>query len=335
VNSRGDGVNSWGTIVTISESPAQPGLFWVGTDDGNVQVSRDGGATWAEVGANVPGGTREYYVSRVEASWTDPATAYISVDGHRHDDLRPYAYVTRDFGATWTAITTGLPEIGNVNTIRQDPKNPRLLYAGTEFGFFVSLDEGASWSRFMNGLPVVRIDDVLVHPRENDLVLATHGRSVWIMDDVSALQAMTPEIMALDAHLIAPREAVQWKNDVRMTRSITGAKNFEGEGAPDGTAIRYWLKNAPSGDVTLTVTNVQTGEVFRNLEPTKAAGLNVVQWNLRGDPPERPAGAPAGFGGQRQGAAAEPGLYRVTLTVGGQSHTADVEVLEDRWLNER
>ena len=337
INSRNDGVGTYGTITTVAESPLVPGILWAGTDDGNVQVSRDGGATWTEVGKRVPGGTREYYVSRVEASWFDPATAFVSLDGHRSDDLKPYVFVTRDYGASWTSITSGLPESGNVNTVRQDPRNQSLLYAGTEFGFFISLDEGKSWKRFMNDLPVVRIDDVLIHPRDNDLVLATHGRSVLIMDDVTPLQSLSPEVQNAAVHLFTPREAVQWRNDPRTSRSVTGNKNFIGENPEVGTAIHYWLKEAARGDVTLTVTHVASGAVFRKLNPTRDAGLNRVQWNLRGDRPPPPPGAPqggggGGFGGQNQGPAAEPGLYRVTLTVDGRNYSADVRVLEDTWL---
>ena len=335
--SRNDGVGTWGTIITIAESPLVPGILWVGTDDGNIQVSRNGGATWIEVGRNIPGGTKEYYVSRVEASHADPATAYVSVDGHRHDDLRPYVWVTRDYGATWTSLAGTLPASGNVNTVRQDPRNRNLLYVGTEFAFFVSLDDGTTWQRFMTNLPVTRFDDVVVHPRDNDLVLATHGRSIWIMDDVTPLQQLTPEVLAADAHLFTPRSAVRWRNDPTRSRSVTGAKNFTGENAPDGTAISYYLKAAASGDVTITITSVASGEVFRNLEGTGTQGLNRVGWNLRGNPPPRREGqgGGGGGGGQQQGPWAEPGLYRVTLTVNGADHTQMVEVEEDRWLTDR
>jgi len=336
--SKNDGVSSWGTIITIAESPLVPGILWVGTDDGNVQLSRDGGATWTEVGKNIPGGTKEYYVSRVEASHTDPATAYVSVDGHRHGDLRPYVWVTRDYGASWTSIAGNLPASGNVTTVRQDPKNASLLYAGTEFAFYVSLDEGKTWNRFMTGLPTTRFDDVMVHPRENDLVLATHGRSVWIMDDVTPLQSLTADMLAEDVHLFEPRSAVVWANDIQRSRSVTGSKNFEGENAPDGTGITYYLKRPASGDVKIVVANTATGEVFRNLVGTNGQGLNRVQWNLRGDRPPRPEGQGAGggrFGGRNLGPMAEPGLYRVTLTVDGHDYSRTVEVLEDRWLSER
>jgi len=332
--SRNDGVSRYSTLTTVAESPLVPGLLWVGSDDGNLQVSRDGGTTWTEVGKNIPGGTREYYVSRVEASWFDPGTAYASLDGHRSDDLKPYVFVTRDYGATWTDITSDLPATGNVNTVRQDPKNPTLLYVGTEFGFFVSGDEGQSWVRFMNGLPVVRVDDVLVHPRENDLVLATHGRSVWIMDDVTALQALRTPMLEEDVHLFQPREAVRWKDDVRRARSVTGDKNWIGDNAPEGTAIHYYLKEAATGPVQVTVADAVSGKVFRTLEGTGDRGLNRVRWDLRGERPRGSGGGGGGFG-RNQAPVAEPGVYRVTLSVGGQEYSTTVEVLEDRWLDQR
>ncbi|GIW52620.1 MAG: hypothetical protein KatS3mg081_1975 [Gemmatimonadales bacterium] len=332
--SKNDGVNAWGTITTIAESPVVPGILWVGTDDGNIQVSRDGGATWTEVGKNIPGGTKEYYISRIEASYFDPATAYVSVDGHRHDDLRPYVWVTRDYGATWTSIAGNLPPYGNVNTIRQDPRNPKLLYLGTEFAFYVSLDEGKTWKRFMTNLPTTRFDDVLVHPRDNDLVLATHGRSIWIADDITPLQQLNDSVLQQDVYLFQPRSAVLWKTDRTRSRSVTGDKNFAGENAPDGTAISYYLK-APAREVKIAIVNAVTGEVFRNLDGSAEPGINRVQWDLRGNPPPRRQGQGGGFGGQQRGPLATPGVYRVVLTVDDQEYWRNVEVLEDIWLMER
>lgn len=348
--SRGDGVNIIGSIVSLDESVIVPGIYWAGTDDGNIQVSRDGGATWTEVGKNIPGGTREYYVSRVEASKFDPATAYAALDGHRSDDLKPYLYVTRDYGATWTSIANNLPAMGNINTVRADPKNRSLLYVGTEFGVFVSVDEGKAWTPLMTNLPVVRIDDILVHPRENDLVLATHGRSIWVMDDISPLQQLTQEAMDQDAILFQPREAIQWKQDIRMRRSITGDKNFEGEGAPSGTAISYYLKTPSRDPVKLTITETATGQVFRQMDVSGDAGVHRVQWNMCSDPrPVQPGqgfgggggcggggfgGGGGGGGGQAAGVArmGAPGLYKVTLTVGGREYTRMLTILEDIWM---
>jgi photosystem II stability/assembly factor-like uncharacterized protein len=334
IPSRNDGVSAYSTLTTVAESPIVPGLLWVGSDDGNIQVSRDGGATWTEVGRNVPGGTQRYYVSRVEASYFDPGTAYASLDGHRSDDLSPYVFVTRDYGETWTSITGDLPAFGNVNTVRQDPKNPTLLYVGTEFGFFVSGDEGASWVRFMPNLPVVRVDDVVVHPRDGDLILATHGRSVWVMDDITPLQEMRVEMLSEDVHLFQPREAVLWANDVRMGRSVTGDKTWTGESAPEGTAIHYALGQPAAGDVTVTITDPLTGEAFRTLEGTGDQGMNRVRWDLRGEEPPREEGGGGGFGGRRA-PMATPGVYFVTLSVNGQEHVTTVRVLTDHWLGQR
>ena len=335
--SRNDGVSRYSTIVTVAESPIVPGLLWVGTDDGNVQVSRDGGTTWTEVGANIPGGTNRYYVSRVEASHHDPATAYASVDGHRSDDLRPYVYVTRDYGESWEDISSNLPEYGNVNTVRQDPHNPRLLYAGSEFGFFVSLDEGGTWDRFMTGLPVVRVDDVVVHPRDGDLVLATHGRSVTIADDITPLQQFTETVAAAASHLFEPRDAVRWQQDTRRSRSITGDKVLRGDNAPAGTGIHYYLAEE-ADEITLTITDPATGEVFRDLDATGTPGIHRVQWNLRGNPRQRGGGGGGGFRGGGfggQAPVASPGFYVVTLSVDGRTHTQRVTVLEDIWIDQR
>ena len=333
--SRNDGVSAWGAAVSLTESPLVPGLLWMGTDDGNLQVSRDGGASWTEVGGNIPGGTKGYYISRIEASHFDAGTAYASVDGHKSGDLAPYVYVTRDYGASWEDIASNLPEYGNVNTVRQDPRNRNLLYAGTEFEFFVSLDEGGSWHRFMTGLPVVRIDDVLVHPRDNDLVVATHGRSVMVMDDITPLQLLTPEVMERDAFLFEPREAVAWKQNRMRSRSVTGDKVLRGDNAPPGTAIHYHLSDdVDADDVSLTVTEVVTGEVFRDLEATGHEGINRVRWDLRGNVPEdAPGGGGFGFGGP-QAPVAGPGTYRVTLTVDGEEFSELVTVLEDVWMGE-
>ena len=325
IPSRNDGVGSWSTIASLAESPLVPGILWAGTDDGNIQVSRDSGATWTEVSRNLPGGTTEYYVSRVDASAHDAATAYVSIDGHKSNDLRPYVYVTRDYGETWTDISSDLPEYGNVNTIRQDPKNANLLYAGTEFGFFISLDDGANWQRFMPNLPVVRIDDVFVHPRDNDLVLATHGRSVYILDDVTALQTMTDDVTAQDAHLFQPRPAILWSGSIIRSRSVTGDKNWTGENAAAGTSIQYYLADDVSGAVEIQITDPITGDVVRDLQGTTTAGLNRVQWDLRANPTNPNA---------NQGPEVWTGIFRVTLRANGMEQSALLEILEDVWTSE-
>src|SRR6266567_2999917 len=193
--SKNDGYTSYGYVVTVAESSLVPGILWAGTDDGNVQLSRDGGATWTNVAKNVSilaDKTGElYHITRVEPSHFDAGTCYLSVDGHRFDDLKPYLFVTRDYGQTWTSVVGNLPLVGTVNVIREDPKNKDLLFAGTEFGLFVSLNAGGEWKRFMSGMPSVRIDDILIHPRDGDLIAGTHGRGIYILDDITALQQLS------------------------------------------------------------------------------------------------------------------------------------------------
>jgi len=344
--SKNDGyvANEFGTMTEMAESPLIPGILWAGTDDGNIQVSRDAGYSWEEVGKNIPGVNHEYYVSGLEASWYDAGTAYAALDGHRNDDLKPYVFKTTDFGKTWTSVSGNLPVVGNVNSIRQDPVNRNLLYAPTELGFFVSLDDGKNWSNFMPNLPIGRTDEVLVHPRDNDLILATHSRSVWILDDVSPLQRMTPDMLARESALLPTRDAIAWATDRRIGTAIPGDKWWAGENAPPGTAIAFYLKSAGMGEAKIAITDAVTGLEFRTQTSATNAGLNRWQWNLCAN--SAGAGAPAfgggGGGGGRggnvcQGARTAPaGTYKVTVTVGGKEVGSQTfRVLEDIWLNER
>jgi photosystem II stability/assembly factor-like uncharacterized protein len=356
--SKHDGYTSYGYIVTIAESPKMPGVLWAGTDDGNVQVSRDGGTTWTNVSKNVPGIGETYHISRVEPSHFDAGTCYLAVDGHRLDDLKPYAFVTRDYGATWTSVVGNLPAIGTVNVIREDTKNKDLLYAGTEFGFYISLNGGGEWKRLMSGMPTVRIDDIVIHPRDNDIVLGTHGRGIYILDDISALQQLSSKVLESDVKVFDVRPGTIWLNDPRLGRSVGGAKLYRGVNPAPGTAISYYLKSAPATDVKITISDY-TGKVVRNIVGTTEAGLNRIQWNLRGDPPPRPAGDGGGFGGGgggggqggggggggrggggggfggfvNQGLPLEAGVYNLKLSVGGKDYTTKVIVENDPGLN--
>src|SRR5262249_11927628 len=199
-----------------------------------------------------------------------------------------------------TSLSNNLPQ-GNVNVIREDSKNRNLLYLGTEYAFYISLNGGKEWKRFMNGLPTVRIDDILVHPRDNDLIVGTHGRSIWIIDDITALQQLTTETQATDAALLDIRPAVAWTSDVQKAILVEGAKAFRAPNPARGTSISYWLKSAPSADVKISISDIM-GREIRSIDGTKNAGLNRVQWNLapnaggrggRGFGPGQPGGAPA------------------------------------------
>jgi hypothetical protein len=342
-----------------------PGVVWAGTDDGNLQVSRDDGLTFTNVAANLPGlpasalnGATAYWISRVEASRFDAATAYVAVDGHRSDDLKPYIFVTHDYGRTFQNIAAALPPGGNVQVVREDPKNRSLLYAGTEFGLFISLDAGAHWEKFMNNYPTVRTDDIFIHPRDGDIIVASHGRSLWIADDITPLQQFTPTVASQDVALFDVRPAIAYVFDYRTDSDVGGDKRFEGENAPRGTAINYYLKSAATGPVTVSVLDA-SGRTVCTSTAASDPGMHRVQWTLAtpglapaggggrggagagagqggGNPPDQSCGGGAGGGGRgNAGQPAAPGTYTVKLTVNGKDFTKPVRVLEDVWLHER
>ena len=329
--SKNDGVVAYSTIISLSESPVIPGVVWAGTDDGNVQVSKDGGTAFTEVWKNLPGlpPNHLYWISRIEASHFDAATAYVSVDGHRSNDLKPYLFVTRDYGQTWQSVAGNLPALGFIQVVREDPRNRDLLYVGTEFGLFASTDGGKSWNRFMNNLPTARVDDILVHPRDNDLIVATHARGVWIADDITALQQATTEVQGQDAILFDIRPTVLWLTDRQRGQQTGGQRAFVGENPPRGAAIGYYLKTAATGDVKIAISD-GSGRVVRTIDGSKRAGINRVVWNLSVGQGAQAAG---GFG--RGAATAVPaGTYMVTLEVGGKKLTKPLTLLEDVWMRE-
>ena len=199
---------------------------------------------------------------------------------------------------------------------------------------YVSTNAGESWQKFMNNFPTVRTDDIMIHPRDGDLIVGTHGRGIWIADDITPLQQLTPAVLSADATLFETRPAVAWLNDRKLGQQVTGQQVFRGENAPRGAYISYHLRAAAGGDVKITISDV-TGRVLANLNGTKEAGINRVLWNLG---PDQPAGAAGGRGGGGGGGGAPtvpPGVYKVTLLVNGQSYVKTLEVLEDRWMEER
>ncbi|MGH7620547.1 MAG: VPS10 domain-containing protein [Gemmatimonadaceae bacterium] len=364
--SKNDGLTAYSTIISVSESPVMPGVVWAGTDDGNLQMSRDGGQTFTEVGKNITGlpqgaltNDDPFWISRIDASHFDAGTAYVAVDGHRSDDLHPYLFVTRDYGRTFQSVAGDLPSYGNIQVVKEDPKNKDLLFVGTEFGLYTSLNGGKHWEKFMTDYPTVRTDDIFIHPRESDVLVATHGRSVFIADDISALEQW-PSVGSADVYLFSPRDAVAWLNDITNNPHVGGQKNFIGENAPRGTAITYYLKSAAT-DVKVSVVDAQ-GRTLCTSEGATSAGINRVQWSLiapelagqggggfgagrgggragQGGPPDTSCTAAAGGrgGGGRGGGNAEiqPGVYTVKLAVNGQTYTKPVEVLEDKWFRAR
>ncbi len=328
--SKNDGQSSYGQATTLAKSPSRPGVIWVGTDDGNVQVSRDHGMTFTSVAGNIPGPREtDYRVTRVEPSNFDAGTCYVVLDNHRNEDWNPYVFVTRDFGQSFTDITNNLP-LGHANVITEDPRNPELLYLGTEFGLFLSQDGGQEWKRFQNGLPTVRVDDILVHPRDNDLVVGTHGRSIYIIDDITPLQQFTSEVAQGDAFLFEVRPAVQWLTDTQKGVTLAGSKHFRGQNPEAGTAISYYLPIELEGDVELTITDM-AGETVRTLTGPGDRGLNRVQWDLRAHTPPADPDQPTR---RRVGPPVDPGTYLVKLEIGGREMVRSIVVEPDIWMGE-
>lgn len=274
----GSDAETYGTLVAVDESPLKQGLLWVGSDDGLVHVTQDEGASWTDV---TPDGTDRRYVSRVTASMHDAETAYVAVDGHRSDSFEPLIFMTTDLGRSWTRINGNLPDGGPVRVIIEDPGSPDVLYCGTEFGVFVSLDRGGRWIR-MNGptLPPVAIHDMVVHPRERDLVLGTHGRSVYILDDASMFAQLTDEIRAKKAALLEIMPGTPRYYDGRYYGRGDGV--FAASNPPLGTAVNYWLRDGSQEKVKITITDAHDVEL-RKLPGTSWKGLNRVTWDLQAD----------------------------------------------------
>ncbi|MEK9503561.1 VPS10 domain-containing protein [Gaopeijia maritima] len=327
--SRNDGTSSFGEAVALVESPVDAAVLWVGFDDGNLQVTRDGGRTFTEVSGNVEGVADGTYVSRVVPSTRGAGVAYATFDAHRDGDFAPYIFRTDDFGATWTPVHDGLPS-GSVLSMAEHPDNPDVLFAGTEHHLFVSTDAGGSWARMPN-LPTTAYDDIIVHPREKDLVLGTHGRGIWILDDTEPLAEWTADAAAAPAHLFSIPDGtifVYWKDT-----SYRADAEYAGTNPRNGTEITYRL-GAGSGSATLTVTRAD-GTVVRRMEVPSTAGTHRINWDLRwsrdGETERwepwteprlaRPTGARGFF--------VAPGSYTVSLEARGTTISQTVRVLPD------
>ena len=324
------------TILTIAESPLKQGVIWVGTDDGQVQVTRDGGAIWTNVTANIKGfGPGDNWVTRIEASHYVEGGVYLTVSRHQVDDYRPYIFKSEDFGKTWASLRGDLPEYGYLHTVRESPLNPNLLFAGSEFGLFVSADGGRKWIPYKGDFPTVAVRDIQIHPREHDLIIGTHGRGVWIIDDIRPLEKLTAEAIKADAILFDVKDARLFS--YRTTVDNYSDAGYAGQNSPFGAAISYYINKAAvgAGGLKLTVQDKDGREVATPFL-TRDAGLNRVYWNLRGGaaPAEAPeAGEGRGGGGRRamSGLApyALPGEYKAVLEVNGRKIEAPFKVLED------
>ena len=323
----------YNTIYSVAESPVQKGLIWVGVDDGNLQVTRDDGRTWTRVDRNVPGVGPEAVVSHVEASRRAACTAYATFERHFMDDYRPYVFRTADCGATWANISGNLPDGAYLQVLREDPKNADVLYAGTEAGLYVSVTGGTNWFRVGGNLPVVPVHEVLVHKRENDLIVATHGRGIFILDDASVLQELGAAA-AKPAHLFAMRTATRFAT--KQNKGSLGNSLFKGPNPAYGAIIRYSLRAKPAADVPVRLEILDAaGAVVRTLTSLpREAGINSTSWNLGYEAPRqrRPADPddPAiEFFGAPAGPRALPGRYVVRLVVGDQRLEQPLDVRVD------
>jgi photosystem II stability/assembly factor-like uncharacterized protein len=346
----GDGNIQYGTISSLDESPIKAGLLWAGTDDGNVQVTQNDGETWTDVTNNIPNNPH-YWVSRVEASHHELGTAYVTFTGYRNDDFRAFIYKTSDFGESWSDISNNLPD-GPINVVREHHSNPDLLFVGTEFQVFASIDGGESWASMKGDMPTTPVHDIKIHARENDLVVGTHGRGIYIAD-IAPLAEMTEDLLAMDAHFFQPESKVRW---IAPDFTNYGSSNFEGESDTLAVTLYYYLSDDVDDDITFTV--YQGRFPIYEIEGEGEAGLHRVAWNMQKriertaeeQESARSGGGRGGRGGGRgrgnSGISAEDriryefseapvGEYRVVMTIGDKMFERSVSILKDEWWQER
>lgn len=332
-------IEYYDVIFALAESPLKKGVLWAGTDDGLLHVTTDDGATWARVTPSMPEWS---CVSLIDPSHFDAGTAYVAVDRHRLDDLKPYIFKTNDTGHNWTSITNGIPEGAYVRAVREDPKRRGLLYAGTELGVYVSFDDGKRWQPLQMNLPTSPIHDLVV--KDDDLVVATHGRSFWVLDDLTPLRQVTEQIAQSDMQLYEPQTAVRLHYPEEIDTHQAAGSN-----PPPGAIIDYYFKDAPKGEVSLDVLDAQ-GKLVRHLSSQKSGGheqppewpdqveapktipakegMNRFAWDLRYNEPVQTPGA-FYYGSGPRGARALPGNYQVRLTANGKSQTAPLHLAMD------
>jgi photosystem II stability/assembly factor-like uncharacterized protein len=316
------------TIYAIAESPRDGQVIWAGTDDGNLQLTRDGGKTWTNVVGNITGLPKSAWVSSVEPGHSAAGTIYATFDLHTFGDMRPYAYKSTDFGATWTALVgPDSPVRGYAHVIKEDPVAPNLLFLGTELGLWVSVDGGKQWAHYKGGdLPAVAVRDLAIHPRDHDLVIGTHGRGIWIVDDISPLRALTPEALASAVTFLPGRATVQrlqagggWANGDAM---------FVGPNPPGDAVITYYQRRRHIfGDMKLEVFDA-SGKLVGTLPTSKRRGLNRATWSMRLAAPRVPPAASAAFGAT-VGPRVLPGTYTIKMTKDTANYTTQLVLVAD------
>jgi photosystem II stability/assembly factor-like uncharacterized protein len=313
------------TIFTIAESPLNKDVIWAGTDDGNVQITRDSGKTWSNVTANIKGLPKNTWCYHIEASVFNEGTAYAVFDGHSKNDYTAYVYKTSDFGKTWTSITT--PEIGSfARNIQEDYKNPDLLFLGTEIGLYITVDGGKNWSKFENNMPAVAVHYLDLHPKTNDLVMATHGRGIIIIDDISTLRQITPEILKKEVHFFDRKPFV-----IEEESSFGGTASeleFVGPNPNTSGQIIYYLKKRNTfGKMDLEIQDTNGNKIV-TLPAGNQKGINIVSWNYNTRNPKIATAKTLSFGGFTSPRVPE-GTYKAVLTKGKEVYTHEFKVVND------
>jgi len=316
------------TVYSISESPKNAQIIWVGTDDGNVQVTRDGGRNWTNVTGNVPGIGKGSWVSWVEAGRYAESTAFATFDRHMYGDMEPHIYKTTDYGNTWTALPAAQSGVrGYAHVIREDTVDANLLFLGTEFGLWISVDGGQRWAQYKGGhFPPVAVRDLVVHPRTSDLVLATHGRGIWVVDDISPLRALTPQVMTEDAGFLPAPPVAQWMETSGGWSD--GDNSFSGPSRTTEALIPYYQRTRHIfGDLKIEILDAQ-GNLVDTVASSKHRGVNRTTWSMHMKPPRVPPAATAMFGAA-VGPRVMPGTYTVRMTKGDQVYTTQLNVTLD------
>jgi len=339
VNPDVSGAEFFNTISDIAPSAAQPGLIWVGTDDGLIHITGDGGVTWRNV--SIPDVGPYGYIESIDPSMHAGGSAFVAITRHQMGDRRPYAFVTDDWGAHWRSIAANLPADQPVRCLRQDPRNPNVLYAGLEQSIWISFDRGQSWQSLQLNLPTASVRDIRVQPRANDLIIGTHGRSMFVLDDITPLQQLDAAKTS-GVFLFQPRTAYrswQWNREDTQD-DLAPANTFAGDIPDLGALVNYYLAKPAPARPTLDVLDAH-GKLVRHLSGTHVvsdkseyyltnkAGVNRIVWNLTETGPVKRLSAPRAFQGSDDGAAVVPGRYTLVLHVGGHAYAHDVEVMPD------
>jgi len=279
IQATGSGAESYGVVYTLSESPVKRGMLWAGTDDGKLWVTESEGKEWTDLSGSLPAPAKGEWISRIEAGHKDAAVAYLAVDAHRSGIFAPLAWRTGDRGKSWASIAGDLPVDHPVKLVREDPVNPGVLYAGTEFSLFLSIDRGAHWTR-LGMLPTVAVDDILVHPTEHDLVIATHGRSLFVIDDLTPIEQLAPETREKEAFLFPPKEKTFGRQLLPGGEDWSGSTVYRGANPPEGVLLSFWIKAGGPDPVKIEIKNAQ-GQTVANLTATAVSGINRIAWDLK------------------------------------------------------